>query len=81
MYDINKRKCLRNATIGDIINELSALPKDVKILCCGESDLYIHVEKDNSTVSIDTEDLDDEYIDDPGTSWADYWKNRSYMEI
>ena len=34
-----------------------------------------HVEKDSSIISIDTSDLDDEYIDDPETSPDDYWEN------
>ena len=66
MYDCTKRKSLRDCTVDDLIAELTKLPHDTKVLCCGDDIVYIHVEKDLSVVSIDTEDLDecyDEQID------------------
>ena len=80
MYDISKRICLDNPTVEELIQKLSELPKEAKILCCGESVVYIHVERDNTVVSIDTEELDDEYIDDPETSPEEYWDLVSQAE-
>jgi hypothetical protein len=41
-----------------------------------KTNLWIHVENDGSVISIDTEDLDSEYVEDPNTSPDDYWNNR-----
>ena len=75
MYDINKRIKILNATVGDVIDELSKLPRNAHFCCCGEDRMYIHVETDNSVVSIDTEDLDEDYVDDPETNPDDYWNS------
>ena len=61
MYDINKRKPMIDVTVGDLITLLRGLPTDAKILCCGDNVAHIHVEKDNSVVNIDTENLDECY--------------------
>lgn len=64
MYDINKRKTLKNPTVGDLIKYLSQLPKGAMLLCCGDNYSCIHVEQDGSVVCIDTEDLDECYEED-----------------
>lgn len=61
MYDISKRVKLEAATVEGLIAALKELPKDAKILCCGDSYGYIHVEYDGSVVNIDCEDLDEVY--------------------
>lgn len=79
MYDVNKRQRLSVVTVGQLIDILTELPADAEVLCCGDSTMYLHVEEDDSMVSIDTEDLDDEYIDDPNTDPDEYWDNRRNM--
>lgn len=76
MYDINKRKKMLNVTVGEIIDELTKLPKDATFCCCGDNQMFIHVEKDGTVVSIDTEDLDEDYIDDDDTEPDEYWDAR-----
>ena len=80
MYDVNERKKFRNFTIAEFTEQLQALPQDAKLLICGEDMFFIHVEKDKSVVCIDTEDLEDLYIDDKETSPDDFWNNRSLLE-
>lgn len=76
MYDIKKRKKLVIPTVGDVLEILEKVPRDAQILIGGCSVGYIHIESDDSVVSFDVEDLDEEYIDDPATSPEDYWENR-----
>ena len=61
MYDIDKRKNISKMTVEEVINELSKLPSTAKVICCGDECVWLHVEKDGSVVSFDTEDLDDCY--------------------
>ena len=76
MYDINKRKKMLNATVGEFIEHLQTLPQDAKVTFCGDLRGYVHVEKDDGVVSIDCSDLDEDYIEDDETAYEDYWKNR-----
>lgn len=61
MYDISKRKELKNATVDDILKILQELPKDSKVFFNGDEHGYIHMEKDLSVVSFDDCDLEDDY--------------------
>ena len=76
MYDVNKRKNLSGMNVGELINELNKLPKDAKVLCCGDDYLYLHVEKDDSVICIDTEDLEDLYADCPDITSEEFWSNK-----
>ena len=73
MYDIKRRKKLVAKTVKDLIEALKEYPQDAKIDICGDSYCYIHVEKDNSVVNLDNEDLEDAvYCDDPEFSiWCE----------
>lgn len=80
MYDVNERKKFKNLTIAEFSEQLQALPQDAKLLICGENMFFLHIEKDKSVVCIDTEDLEDVYIDDKETSPDDFWNNRNLLE-
>ena len=67
MYDIKRRKEISGMTVKDIISELAKLPSDAVAICCGDDNVWIHVEQDNSVVCIDAESLDDCYNND----WSD----------
>lgn len=77
MYDFNKRKNLSGMTVGELIHELNQLPSDAKFSCCGDSRAYLHVEKDGSAICIDTEDLEDLYVDCPDVTPEEFWTNRN----
>lgn len=64
MYDINKRKELKNAKVKDILEILKELPEDADVFFNGDNYGYIHIEKDSSVVSFDDSDLYDEYYYD-----------------
>lgn len=64
MYDINKRKELKNAKVKDILEILKELPEDAEVFFNGDNYGYIHIEKDSSVVSFDDSDLYDEYYYD-----------------
>lgn len=64
MYDINKRKELKNAKVKDILEILKELPEDAEVCFNGDSYGYIHIEKDLSVVSFDDSALDDDYYYD-----------------
>ena len=76
MYDINKRKKMLNVTVGELIEHLQTLPKEAKVTFCGDLRGYVHVEKDDSVVTLDYSDLDEDYIEDDETAYEAYWKNR-----
>ena len=61
LYDIKRRKELSGMTVKDVIAELSKMPSDAVITCCGDSYVWLHVEQDSSVVCIDNESLDDCY--------------------
>lgn len=64
MYDINKRKELKNAKVKDILEILKELPEDAEVYFNGDNYGYIHIEKDSSVVSFDYSDLYDDYYYD-----------------
>ena len=64
MYDINKRKELKNAKVKDILEILKELPEDADVYFNGDNYGYIHIEKDSSVVSFDDSDLYDDYYYD-----------------
>ena len=64
MYDINKRKELKNAKVKDILEILKELPEDADVYFNGDNYGYIHIEKDSSIISFDDSSLDDDYFYD-----------------
>lgn len=63
MYDIDKRREMKDATVEEVMNILKELPKDAKVFFNGDNYGYIHIEKDNSVISFDDSSLDDLYDD------------------
>lgn len=61
MYDIERRKELTGRTVFDLIVALSEMPPDAMVSCCGDSNVWLHVEDDDSLVCVDVESLDDTY--------------------
>lgn len=61
MYDIDLRKELKDATVGEIIDILNTLPRDCKANFNGDNYGYIHIEEDKSAMSFDDSSLDDDY--------------------
>lgn len=61
MYDIDKRREMKDATVGEVMDILKELPKDAKVFFNGDNYGYIHIEEDNSVVSFDDSSLDDLY--------------------
>lgn len=80
MYDVKERKKLTKLTVSKFIEQLLSLPQAAEVLICGENIFFLHIEKDKSVVCIDTEDLEDVYIEDTDTSSDDFWENRSRLE-
>lgn len=64
MFDSDKRKHLFDVTVAELISELNKLPGNAIVCCCGDSNVWLHVEKDNSAICIDAEDLEECYIDE-----------------
>lgn len=64
MYDINKRKELKNAKVKNILEILKELPEDADVYFNGDNYGYIHIEKDSSVVSFDDSDLYSDYYYD-----------------
>lgn len=64
MYDINKRKELKNAKVKDILEILKELPEDAEVCFNGDNYGYIHIEKDFSVISFDDNGLEDDYYYD-----------------
>lgn len=60
-FDINKRKELGFVDVGELIEILNKLPRDSKVLFNGSLYGYIHMWSDESTISFDSEDLDEDY--------------------
>lgn len=61
MYDINKRREMKDATVKDVKEILEGLPDDAKVYFNGDNYGYIHIEDDNSVISFDDSSLDDMY--------------------
>ena len=64
MYDLNKRKEMRNVEVKDVIELLQKLPENAKVFFNGDNYGYVHIEKDNSAISFDDSSLDDDYYYD-----------------
>ena len=64
MYDINKRKELKNAKVKDILEILKELPENAEVCFNGDNYGYIHIEKDLSVISFDDNSLYDDYYYD-----------------
>lgn len=65
MFLPEKRRESYNCKVKDIIRELQKENPEAEFCCCGDNHVVIHVEKDNSVVSIDSKLLSDlnEYDD------------------
>lgn len=61
VFDIKKRKDLSGSTVRGLITELLELPMDARVYCCGDNNMYLHVETDNSAVCLDHSDLEECY--------------------
>ena len=64
MYDLNKRKEMRNVEVKEVIELLQKLPENAKVFFNGNNYGYVHIEKDNSAISFDDSSLDDDYYYD-----------------
>ena len=62
-----------------MISVLNTLPKDALFYCCGTGFAYIHVTEDDSVVSIDHSNLDEDYWYDLGDAFEDYEDEYSYV--
>lgn len=80
MYDIKERKKFRKLKIAELIEELKNLPQNAEFLLCGDNLFYLHIEKDKTVVCLDTEDLEDDYIDDAETTPDDFWANKEQID-
>lgn len=61
MFDTNKIRESYDVKVRDIIKELFKENLDATFCCCGDNRIFIHVEEDNSVVSIDNESIDEGY--------------------
>ena len=61
MYNKNKLVFKENITVNELCNILSTLPPRATLCICGDTNYYIHVEKDDSVVNLDNEDLEEYY--------------------
>ncbi|MCM1215965.1 MAG: hypothetical protein NC548_15770 [Lachnospiraceae bacterium] len=61
MYDIDKRREMKDATVKEVMEILKELPEDAKVHFNGDNYGYIHIEADNSVISFDDSSLDDLY--------------------
>ena len=64
MYDLNRRICLKNVKVKDLIAALELENEDADFICDGLNEMFIHVAGDNSIVSLDISDLEDDYRED-----------------
>ena len=62
MLDVSKRQHLSDLEVGDVVDILSKLPRRAKFAICGMENFFIHVQKDNTVVCLDTDDLHDDYF-------------------
>lgn len=67
IYDISKRKSLKDMKVKDLIEELKKLPEDAKLTVGKSDNFFIHVGNKNNLVNLDQSNLEDdldEYISD-----------------
>lgn len=74
MYNALKRRKSNNLTVKDVIAELEKENPDAEFTCCGDNYVTIHVEDDQSVVTVDCEDLDEAYDFDK-EGMTDKWYN------
>lgn len=61
MFNKEKRVDLSGKTVAEMIQELSKLPVDTKVYCCGCDTIYLHVSNNGDICCIDSENLEEEY--------------------
>ncbi len=61
VYDINKRILVLCPSVGTLVDILNTLPRDAKVMFSGCDCGYLHVNKDETVICIDSEDLDEDY--------------------
>ena len=64
MYDKTKMIFKEKITVNELCNILSTFPARAELCICGDSNCYIHIEKDGTVVNIDNESLDECYATD-----------------
>lgn len=61
MFDIKRRKSF--STVAELTRLLENAPEDAIITIGGDTCCYFHIEKDESTICLDTDALDDSYTE------------------
>lgn len=64
MFDVKKRKSLKGVTVGELVQIMLDLPQEAIVNFCGSNNGFIHVEKDDSKISFDTDVLGECYEDE-----------------
>jgi hypothetical protein len=59
MYDISKRK--QFSTVGELRQLIAGLNDDTRVVVTGDDYCWFHIEKDESVICFDVEDLDNWY--------------------
>ena len=59
MYDISKRK--QFSTVGELRQLIAGLNDDTRVVVTGDDYCWFHIEKDESVICFDVEDLEDCY--------------------
>ena len=68
MYNIDKYRYSKHMKVKDLIAELAKENPEAEVTICGDNYVHIHVEEDNSIVTLDNEDLESDcYPDIPYT--------------
>lgn len=60
MYNIKRRKSFN--TVYELKMLLAELPDDSEVCICGDSNCWFHIEKDESVICLDNEDLEESYV-------------------
>lgn len=61
MFDIDKKRQFNKATVKEVIQELEKLNPEAEFCVIGDNHFFIHVETDGTVVTLDTEEMTDEY--------------------
>lgn len=64
MYDFSKIKEGYNITVGSLIKELEKIDENAIVCICGDSHVFLHVDKDDNIICLDNEALSDSYDED-----------------
>lgn len=81
MYNLAKRRKSECMSVKDLINELEKENPDAEITCCGDNYVYLHVENDQSVVTIDCEDLDEAYDWETEEILDEWWNIPSIEKV